>query len=294
VSEIAVLWPINSLEAWFGLDKRKAWVFDDVPPETDYRTISDLLTKEIRRDFTFVHPEYLASNLYTIEAGKLILNNSQIRQAYNVLILPSLHVESVATLQKIKDFYDKGGKIIATGILPTKSAEFGKDKEVVDLVKSIFKIDPANLPPITVREKNKNKGVAVFLPMADKVSLEAILSDMELTPDVRIKEIPGLYNGVIHEANNRRNTMGMLSYIHKELNNKQIYFFANSTKKTVNTRVTLSGKLKIERWNPYTGNTTDWENVTYTKDLADHDFTSFPLQLGEVKSVFAVGDKIGN
>jgi hypothetical protein len=304
ISEIAVLWPINTLEAWFGFDKRKVGAFNDVPPETDYRKISDMLTGEIRRDFTFVHPEYLATNLYVIEKGKLILNNKNTRQEYGIIILPSLRIESVTTLQKIKAFYEQGGKVIATGILPSKSVEFGKDKEVIALVKSIFNIDPANLPTTISKEENRNKGVAVFLPKADKVSLEAILSDLEVAPDVQIKDVSGLYewydgtriginiNGAISEANNRFNTMGMLSYIHKEMNGKQIYFFANSTKKPVDTWVTLRGKLKIEKWNPYNGEIKNWENVTYIKNETGQVFTRFPLRLDEVKSIFAIGDTL--
>jgi len=301
ISEIAVMWPINSLESWYGFDTRTVWSFNDVPPETDYRKISDMLTGEIRRDFTFIHPEYLATDLYTIENGKLILNNTNTRQEYGVIILPSLRVESVASLQKIKAFYEQGGKIIATGILPSKSAEFGKDKEVITLIKSIFNIDPTNLPTIITKVENTNKGIAVFLPKADKVSLGTVLSELEIAPDVQIDDVLGLYeyydgtrigvniDGAISEANNRFNTMGMLSYIHKEMNGKQIYFFANSTKKPVDTWVTLRGKLKIEKWNPYNGEIENWGNVTYIKNEIGQEFTRIPLRLDEVKSIFAIG-----
>jgi hypothetical protein len=60
----------------------------------------------------------------------LILNNRENREEYSVLILPAGDTISAAAAAKIKEFYDKGGKVIATGILPTRSAEFGKDKEV--------------------------------------------------------------------------------------------------------------------------------------------------------------------
>jgi hypothetical protein len=41
-------------------------------------------------------------------------------------------------LKKIKQFYDNGGKVIATGQLPYKSAEFGHDADVVATIKAMF------------------------------------------------------------------------------------------------------------------------------------------------------------
>lgn len=61
----------------------------DVPPENNYNTLSDWLTGELRQDFTFVHPELLQGNLYSVHDGRLVLNTRQTRQEYRLLILPA-------------------------------------------------------------------------------------------------------------------------------------------------------------------------------------------------------------
>lgn len=290
ISEVAVLWPIHSLEAWFGFQNESPWnVMNDVPPESDYQRISDILTGEIRRDFTFVHPEMLASDKYVIEEGIINLDNEKTRQNYKVLIMPAARVESVETLSKIRDFYNSGGKIVATTMLPLKSAEFNRNKEVTDLIHEIFGFYPQDLPDKMTARENGKGGKAVFLPSADKNTLSEALLGLNITYDVSIEDIPGLYDGSIREANNSGNTCGMLSYLHKEIGDKHIFFFANSTKKTVDTNVKLRGRLDIERWNPHTGKTEKWEGVSYFKDEQGREFTYLNLVLDQVSSVFAIG-----
>jgi hypothetical protein len=291
VSEIALMWPIHTLEAWFGFEPgRPSWIFHDVPPLLDYRVVSDMLTGELRRDFTYVHPEKICSDPYTIENGKLILNNKITKQEYSVIILPSLRVESYKTMQRLLSFYEQGGKIIATGILPVKSAEMGKDKELVSLVQQIFGINPEQLPGTTHKQTNTKNGMAVFLPVAQKNEMEVLLSEMIPSPDVKIEDIPGLYDGTINAPEQRNTTMGMFSYIHKEIDGRQIYYFTNSTKKAVDTKVSIRGKWKIYRCNPHIGSIESWNNVEYYKDNSGRNYTKFPLKLDMVSTMFAVGE----
>lgn len=290
VSEIAVLWPIHSLEAWFNFEKGSPWnVMNDIPPESDFQHISNMLTGEIRRDFTFVHPEMLASDKYSIEEGFIKLNNEKICQNYKVLIMPATRVESVETLRKIKDFYNAGGKIIATAMLPSKSVEFGKDEEVAQLIHEIFGFYPQDqLVSITSNENDKS-GEAIFLPSAKKDALSEALFNLGIVYDVCIEDVPELYEGSIREANNSGNTCGMLSYLHKEVGDKHIFFFANSSKKPVDTHVKLHGKFHIEKWNPHTGKSKKWDGISYSEDEQGNQFTHLNLVLDQVSSVFAIG-----
>lgn len=142
VVDIALLYPIESLEAWYEFDNpMRPTIGKDVPVNTDYNRISEMLTGQIRQDFTFVHPEELVKDKYQIADGKLYLSNSITHQEYKLLIIPSSQVLSVETMKKIKAYYEAGGKILATHQLPNKSAEFGRDKELVALVKDVFGID---------------------------------------------------------------------------------------------------------------------------------------------------------
>jgi hypothetical protein len=47
------------------------------------------------------------------------------------MIVPGHKTIYWSNLKKVKAFYDNGGKVIATGTLPYKSAEFGHDEDVV-------------------------------------------------------------------------------------------------------------------------------------------------------------------
>ena len=46
---------------------------------------------------------------------------------------------------------------------------------------------------------------------------------------------------------------GALTYIHKVKDGRDIYFFANSSPKSVATTVVLRGEKRLKIWNPHTG-----------------------------------------
>ncbi len=284
VTDIAVLYPIASLESWFhfgakGADALQSWG-KYVAPETDYLRISDMLTNEVHRDFTFLHPDILGSNQCTLSDAALLLNNKDNKQAYKVLILPGGKVIAVDALKKIKAFYDAGGKVIATSVLPCRSAAFGQDEEVVTLVQAMFGVDPENAMPagITEIKTNAKGGKLVFIPKPTSASLSQALNDMNVSADVDFLNNPQPNSG-----------KGMLSYIHKKRDGKDIYFFANSSDDNINTTVTIRGNVKPVVWNPYDGTTSVMAGVQHTAKGRET-FTSFPLQLTAINSVFVVGE----
>jgi hypothetical protein len=108
----------------------------------------------------------LQGNLYSVHDGRLVLNTRQTRQEYRLLILPAGKVISAETLKRIKEFYDKGGRILATGQLPVQSAEFGRDTEITALIGQIFGIDPTlPMPAKETSAANKQGGRTIFLPL---------------------------------------------------------------------------------------------------------------------------------
>ena len=44
-----------------------------------------------------------------------------------------------------------------------------------------------------------------------------------------------------------------IQYIHKVIDNRNVYFFANTGKSYIQTEVTLRGKMAMEEWDPHTG-----------------------------------------
>lgn len=273
VADIAILYPIASLQAEYYFDapdnRGVGWAY----PEVDYLEIGDMLTNDIRRDFTFVHPEYLATDKYSIIKNSIHLNNEENYQDYKLLIVPAGKTIAYKTLQKIKAFYDAGGKVVFTSLLPSKSAEMGKDEEVVKIISEMIGDKNAAKP-----KTNKNGGEAVFLEKLTAELLEKTLDDFTPNADVIFAANP-----VINSK------LGVFSYLHKVKDNKDIYYFANSSDNNIDTEVLLRGKLKLENWNPHTGNTSNLENVTYI-ERAGQQCTKCKLKLNAVSSIFWIGE----
>lgn len=272
VSDIALLYPIASLEAGFYFDspdnkRAGSWAY----PEADYLKISDMLTNEIRRDFTFVHPEYLATAKYTVQKDKLHLNNSENFQDYQTIIIPGGKVISVAALRKIKQFYDAGGKVIATTLLPSISAEMGRDQEVGQLVAEIFGKDASENPQV---QTNNQGGKALFIPDPASKVLSGVLAGFTPDADVQFEGNPVVTS-----------KLGVFSYLHKIRNGKDLYFFANSGDSPINTEVLLRGKLNIENWNPHTGTISSAGKLSYIRKNGQI-FTRCTLNLKGVQSAF--------
>lgn len=273
VADIALLYPIADLQGFFRFQAEENvrpghWI----SKYTNYTQISKMLSEDIYRDFTFVHPGFLQTDKYTISEGKLKLQNKENYQDYEVLIMPAQKVMSVKTLSRVKEFYDKGGKIIAVGKLPSVSSEFGKEKELLEIISSIFGNSNFN--------SNSNGGKSIFLPELTVESLSEALQQVDDTPDLLYSNVPDLSTDP-----------GCLSYIHKVKEGRNIYFIANSSKSVIDTEISLRGKMKIELWNPYTGETHKIEQVEY-KEIDNQQYSCFEIKLGGIESMVIIGKNI--
>jgi len=152
VADVAVLYPIAALQAAYKNEGGQHPVPAQNPapkingeaasreggPTTSRDRLPGTLAKRLfhgaRVDYTYLHPEVLAERC-TVEGQKLILNNKEkprgIQRAHRPRRRPHFRWGGSA---KIKEFYDKGGVVISTSKLPTKSAEFGRDKEIQKMV----------------------------------------------------------------------------------------------------------------------------------------------------------------
>ena len=138
VADIAVLYPISTLQAGYYFDGPLSPYSGGVNiPEADYIYLGELLSTKVCRDFTFLHPDVLDDRC-TVKGDLLKLNNKINFEEYKVFILPGHKTIRWSNLKKIKQFYDNGGKVIATGQLPYKSAEFGHDADVVATIHAMF------------------------------------------------------------------------------------------------------------------------------------------------------------
>jgi hypothetical protein len=237
-------------------------------------------------DYTYLHPEVLASRCL-VEKGKLILNNKENREEFSVLILPGGDIISAVVASKVLEFYRSGGTVIATSRLPDKSAEFHRDKEVQAMTAEVFGVPldgpvTAEIRPVYDDVKiyfashNKAGGKSYFIPKADPALLNTVLKESVALRDVDIQEAPmwPVKMGTAYD--------GALTYLHKLKDGRDIYFFANSQDRAVDTKVVLRGRKNLRIWNPHTG---QLQPAQFTPSQAS---TTVRLQLAPVTSVFCV------
>jgi len=277
-ADIAILYPINSLQAAYSFsgpvnggrgtsaDFYYALEGGIVPPETDYMDLGEMLFRSMRIDYTWLHPEVLVEK-GLVQNHDLILNNKINREDFKVLILPGGDVLSADVAKKVLEFYRSGGAVIATSKLPTRSAEFNRDKEVKAMVNEVFGISDSN--PITAQisimaddfnsyfhNRNANGGRSYFIPRLDVKMLNLVLKDALPVKDVDIQQAPDWPLKTLTDYD------GSFTYTHKVKDGRDIYYFSNSTDQPVKTKVAFRGDKKLEIWNPQTG---EMKKADFTK-----------------------------
>ncbi len=278
VADIAVLYPIATLQAGYYFGPGKPYEGGVIPPEADYMDVGERLSLEVRRDFTFLHPEILAERC-TIKDAALLLNNKVNAERYQVVVIPGSRTISAATLNKIKAFYDQGGRVVATTRLPDIASEPGRSDEVRGMIAAMFdssRKNPANADPGYRVKTNAAGGRAYFTPTPSAASLKAVLDDALPVADVRL-------------TTDAKIAGGNLSYIHKVVDGRNVYFFANSSDTPVSTAVQLRGALKLECWNPHNGKVSPVECLVAVENGSS--VTKASLVLPPIHSVFWVETK---
>ncbi len=383
VVDIAVLYPIAGLQAAYHFGVGKPYEGGVIPDWADYMAVGERLSTELRHDFTFIHPETLDTRC-RLDRDVLRLEHPDLTQSYRVLILPGSTTISATNLEKVKQFFDAGGKVIATTRLPDQATEFGKSAEIRAGIAHIFgaealapsaetrpltrvsassvwaagghdaalafdgdpgtrwnardgmrtnqwlEVDfgsPRTFDRVRIQEAfdrclahrvetwdGKKWQVAVsggrigpdrlhsFSPVtASRVRLviEAVRSDTPSISEFQVLGVGGTNLALLQPGTGRltvhRNKRGgagwfveapraaalanvlaealpapdvrwlnppavkggNLTCLHKEIEGRQFYFFANSSDSSISTRVVLRGKQRLERWDPHDGRITD-------------------------------------
>jgi hypothetical protein len=273
VADIAVLYPMAGLQAEYHFGVGKPYEGGVIPDWADYLAVGELLSLELRHDFTFLHPETLDARC-RVNNDTLRLEHPDLFQNYRVLILPGASTVSAANLEKVKRFFDAGGKVIATTRLPTQSAEFGKSDQVQAAISHIFGAQ-TSAPPIgqpRPPHRNRRGGGAWFIHTPRAPALASVLAEALPAPDVTWQSPPVVKGG-------------NLSYLHKVIGGRDFYFFANSSDTPVSTPIRLRGKGRLERWDPHTG------RITTQPAEVEGDSTRLLLDLPPVSSTFIVSTR---
>lgn len=260
VADIAVLYPIATLQGSHHLDGPLGFYAGGVAvPEADYVDVGEILAVNLGRDYTFLHPDVLAEKC-RIEGGHLILPNRIHPGRFSVLILPGHRTIAWSSLAKIREFWEAGGAVIATGELPSKSAEFGRDAEVQRTVSALFG------QPYAAR--NAQGRFATHLSTLTADALQAALD--AACPNYDVCFPPGQ----------------ALRYIHKSSAERQVYFLANLNPDLTETVATLRGDLALESWDPHSG--TIQPVILQHANRDGQALTELPLKLPYLRSLFLI------
>lgn len=262
VADIAVLYPIDYLESQFLFNGSY-----NEPADANYMEVGEELSLNSRHDFTYLHPDVLDGNC-TVKNGILSLGG-QNYENYKTVIITGSKVISLSNLQKIYEFWQSGGSVIAVGTLPTKGITAGEDAEVVRLISEMFGVDPTKALPATNTVESSACSKAIYIKNVS--SLDDALNLANDSYDVRID----ITDGTVKNGN--------YTYIHKVVDGRNVWFVANSSASTITSTITLDGEYSaLEFWDPATG------NLTAAEVTVENGKTTVSLSLKAVSSMFIV------
>ncbi len=236
VADVAMLYPISMLQGAHKFDGGLTpYEGGTAIPEADYIDIAEILSDVLCTDFTYLHPEILDERC-SIEGQMLRLNNEVNAEEFRLLIVPRSDTIRWSNLRRIVEFLESGGSVVFTGALPTKSAEFGCDSDVVRVMAELFP-DGVSEGGGAVYGQTGSGGWVSFAPVADAAYLRSALDERVRLADVAFD----------HGRE--------LRYIHKVCDGVHVYLFANIGHQRVESRVRLRGERGLEWWDPYSGET---------------------------------------
>ena len=128
-------------------------------------------------------------------------------------------------------------------------------------------------------QTNAKGGKAYFIRSPQAAALKAVLDDALNVYDVAFEQDVLVRNG-------------NLSYIHKVVEGRDVYFVGNSSDDAVDTFIRLRGKQRLESWDPHTGRISACESTAIVESGCE--ITRVRLQLAPVHSLFLVGPQRSN
>ena len=296
ICDIAVLYPIHSIHAnayLFELPEN-GFEYPATPEMADYMADMNNLLAYCGTDAEFLHPEILAEKCYA-ENGLLCRVADDRTERFSVLLMPAMTVCSVRALRTAAKFFDCGGRVLATGVLPEHAVEGEEfDGEIRDLCTHIFgtAATDRNTMEISFENGNENGGKAVFLMptetaadgvlTVDAATLKTALQSLNYAPDVILTAPPVCrYSGMAsyslsvyrkYGIDQKVIKLGYLNILHKRLDLCHLWFLTNTTEKDCEDDIYLRGTHTPEEWNPYRGKirrlspeTVQTRGDTYTK-----------------------------
>jgi len=265
MAEVCLYYPIETLYAGFRFDLRLALNGRMNKFKARYADVGEHLYRKLHIDYTYMHPDVLTSKC-EVRDGQLILNNEINFEVYRLMVIADAEVISLASLKKIHDFAKSGGAVIVIGNFGKYSSELGKDAEARQLavqilaMQSVASFDHANEAfDKRILDVLANRDV-IIPPETDKILLKSF-SNQRMDPG----KVPRKY----------RESRGLISYIHKIKDSKNIFYFANTKDKPKALDISIKGQYSFSRYDPMAD--------TYSDMETEHESgrTNFTLQLNK-------------
>jgi len=231
-------------------------------------------------DFDLINDDILQNRAQVVD-GKIKVGSLE----YKVLILPNIQSLPLETMEFICDYAEKGGVVIALERLPEYSVGFKdypfKDKKVKEIVRRMFK-EPKNEKDFTPNAFGKGYTYFVKKVIDRKDVLDRYSSVLD--PFVNILRrhlVPDFEIDLILEGLRENNG---LTFVHRKLNDIDIYFVTNIQDKPSNAPITFRVSKKIPwRWDPYEGKVS---RIFHYRERPSG--TEIPLRFAPYESTFII------
>ena len=282
VSDIAVIYPIYYLHSCVNMYSAdiEGFEYSDTPADADYMSVINSICLCAGHDVTLLHPDVIARSAQA-EADRLRLAGMSDEGGFRVVVLPAQRIASLACMRVLRDYFDAGGRIIATGELPVRAFEFNpdnpdaNDREMAEISEHIFGRDALDDSVMNTYCENTSPagGRAFFLyfsktgidgvSMVSSLDLRRALAAFKIGYDVFAPQMPKYETtGALNASFNEYTRLGLLkhlpdggmfSHLHKRNGDKDIYYFANTANRISNTPIFIRGAHIPLCYDPETG-----------------------------------------
>ena len=291
VSDIAILYPVNAIQANVNFYQRNETKFE-YPPyqvQNDYMTLMSILSVNCGQDAMYIHPDDLTNNC-RVDGKRLIFEKTGME--CRILFLPGANITSLKIINKVKEFYDAGGTVVATVMLPkyAKQTDLSddamrgeynflgeyvnkNDAALMRVFSEIFGDDATN--PNVIRpyflNTNGNGGRAYYIPPSKTAAdgslhvqpslIKQLVEEADTPLDLYMTNLPKMmntngYNTTFYDfkglgMHKEFPYGGLVNNIHKKIDELDLLFFSNTSSEEYHGFAFIKGKLKARAFNPY-------------------------------------------
>jgi len=269
------------------------WTLDVLNPrkwtrEFDWGDLGFLLLSN-GYDFDLLNDDVL-QHIASFQNGQIKIRNME----YKLLLLPNIHALPLETMEIIQKYVRDGGVVIACDAVPAYSTGFSdyvsKDHKVREIVKQMFK-EPFGRDEVGMINYGMGKSYFIKNVIDRKIWWDTRASTLDPFLKTIQKHVPPDF-GIDFAYEGIRRNEG-LTFLHRKLENVDIYFVTNIQDRASEIPVTFRVMDKtVSEWNPYTGTIRQIYNYEQNEtgikvplNLAPYQSTILAFEKGQIDHV---------